>query len=141
MVLAIENDGMLQAVHFSGHASHSFLLLSATKPLPVVRPVWQTPLVSVATQVPLNLYFPEAQTMQSFAVEPEQVLHVASQAAQAVPFEKDPSGQTVPVFVAEVGGLHFVESVEESVKPDWQAVQVPVDAEQVEHPISHTKKL
>lgn len=39
MVLAMENDEMPQAVHFSGHASHSFLLLSAMNPFPLVRPV------------------------------------------------------------------------------------------------------
>ena len=97
---------MPHAVHFSGHASHSFLLLSATKPFPEVRPVWQTPLPSVATHEVLNLYLPDAQTIQSFAVDPVQVLHVESQGVQAVPLEKDPSWHTVPVFVADVGGLH-----------------------------------
>lgn len=55
-----------------------------------------------------------------------------------MPFENDPSGQTVPVFVEVEGGLHFVESVEERVNPALQAVQVPVEAVQVAQPSSQT---
>ena len=39
IVLAMVKDVIPHAVHFSGQASHSFLLLSATKPLPAVSPV------------------------------------------------------------------------------------------------------
>ena len=60
------------------------------------------------------------------------------QGEQAVPFENDPSGQTVPVFVEVEGGLHFVESVEDRVNPDLQAVQIPVDEAQVAQPNSQT---
>ena len=60
------------------------------------------------------------------------------QVEQDPPFAKDPSGQTVPVLVDEVGGLHLVESVEESVKPLLQAVQTPVEVEHVAQPSSQT---
>ena len=76
--------------------------------------------------------------MQSFAVAPVHVLHSELQVEQDPPFAKDPSGQTVPVLVDEVGGLHLVESVEESVKPLLQAVQTPVEVEHVAQPSSQT---
>lgn len=54
------------------------------------------PLASVLTQVPLSLYVPEEQIIQSLDVGPEQVVHDVEQALQLVPELKLPSGQGVP---------------------------------------------
>ena len=88
--------------------------------------------------MPLNRLVPEPQTIQSLLVPPVHVVHKELQGEHVDPLENDPSGQTCPVLVAEVGGLHWVESVDESVKPDLHAVHVPVDDEHVSHPMLHT---
>lgn len=59
----------------------------------------QTPLPSVPTQFPLNLYWPFPQIMQSFDEGPLQVLQSGEHAWQDVPLLKLPSGHTVPVDV------------------------------------------
>lgn len=78
--------------------------------------------------------------MQLLLVPPVHVLHKELHGAHADPFENEPSGQTWPVLVAEVGGLHWVESVDERVKPDLHAVHVPVDDAQVSQPKLQTRK-
>ena len=78
------------------------MLLSAIRPEPV-----QTPFPSALTQLPLNLYVPEAQIIQSFEVGPEQVVHDGEQRLQVVPSLKLPSGHTVPVDVVVFTAIHF----------------------------------
>lgn len=108
-------------MHLAGQLSHSLLLLSAIRLEPV-----QTPFPSALTQLPLNLYDPEAQAIQSFDVGPEQVEHDGEQGVQVVPVLTLPEGHGVPVDVTEFGAIHFVLSLASWVKLGWQVMQVPV---------------
>ena len=67
----------------------------------------QTPFPSALTQLPLNVYVPGPQIIQSFDVGPEHVLHDGEQLLQVVPPLKLPSGHTVPVDVVDFGAMHF----------------------------------
>lgn len=112
--------GILQDVHFAGQLSHSCLLLSAIKVEP-----WQTPLPSAETQLPLNMYFPAPQMMQSFEVAPVHVLQSGEHGVHDVPLLKLPSGQTVPVEVVDCTARHLVRSLAFWVKPVLQDMQSP----------------
>lgn len=97
----------------------------------------QIPLESALTQAPLRLYSPEAQTIQSLEVP---AVHVSQEEAHGVhvdPLLKLPSGQTVPLEVADCGGLHFVRSLVFWENPDLQVVQTPVPSSQAVHPNWH----
>jgi hypothetical protein len=100
--------------------SHSCLLLSAIMFEPS-----QTPFPSVLTQLPLSLYCPFPQIMQSFDVSPVHVLQRGEHALQAVPSLKLPSGHTVPVEVVAAVGMHCVLSLAFCVKPVWHVRHVP----------------
>jgi hypothetical protein len=113
--------------------SHSCLSLLAIRVEPV-----QTPFASAVTQLPLDLYEPEAQTKQLFDVGPEHVEHDGEQTLQAVPLLKLPVGHAVPVDVTAWGAIHFVRSLASRVKPDWQVIQVPVPSAHWAQPSSQT---
>ena len=105
--------------------SHSCLLLLAIIPLDPS----QTPLESVATQLPLNKECPEAHTIQLFDDGPLQVLHDAEQGEHSWPALKDPAGHVVPPDVTDGSGSHFVLSDSSWVKPCLQEMQVAVPSE------------
>ena len=94
--------------------SHSPLLLSATSPFAPS----QMPLLSAVTQLPLNIYFPFAQTAQLFELDPVHVLHDGEHTLHSAPLLKLPSGQAVPADVTACTGLHLVESLGSCVYPD-----------------------
>lgn len=102
--------------------SHSCLLLSAIIPLDPS----QTPLASVATQLPLNRDCPAAHTIQLFDDGPLQVRHDGEQGEHCWPALNDPSGQGVPPDVTAGNGMHFVLSFAFCVKPCLQETQVAV---------------
>ena len=89
-----------------GVLSHSCLLLSAIR-----LEFGQTPFPSALTQLPLNLYVPVAQIMQSFDVGPEHVAHDGEQGLQLVPSLTVPTGHAFPVDVVVCGAIHFVLSL------------------------------
>ena len=89
----------------------------------------QTPLESVATQLPLNRDCPEAHTMQLFDDGPLQVLHDAEQGEHSWPALKDPAGHVVPPDVTDGNGSHFVLSDSFWVKPCLQVVHAAVPSE------------
>lgn len=110
-------------------------MLSAIKPLVP----WQTPSVLAATQLPLKLYCPAAQTTQSFDDGPVHVWQVEEHSVHTPFAEKLPSGQGLP-FVADCGsGSHFVLSVGSRVKPLLHVVHCAVESAHSEQPSSHTK--
>lgn len=78
--------------------SHSCLILSATIPFDPA----QTPLVSVATQLPLNEENPVAHSMQ-FDARPLQVSHDDEQSEHPEPTLYDPSGHLIPLDVVSCG--------------------------------------
>src|SRR5271169_5917102 len=84
--------------------SHSCLLLSAIIPLDPS----QTPLESVATQLPLNRDWPAAHTMQLVDDGPLQVLHDEEQGEHCWPVLNDPSGHVVPPDVTAGNGVHLL---------------------------------
>lgn len=86
----------------------------------------QTPFPLALTQLPLNLYVPEAQTLQSFDVGPEHDAQDGEQGLQTEPLLKVSGGHWVPVDVTAGGAMHFVLSLAFRVKLDWQVIQVPV---------------
>ena len=88
----------------------------------------QTPLESVATQLPLNKD-PEAHIIQLFDDGPLQVLHDGEQGEHSWPALKDPAGHVVPPDVTDGNGSHFVLSDSSWVKPDLQETQAAVPSE------------